>query len=691
MSTLLFEIGTEEIPAGFLQPALKQLQDNFSKKAVELALSHGSVRVLGTPRRLVLMVEDLADRQPDSHEEILGPSTKAGLDADGRPTKAAQGFARSKGADVADLQVIKTEKGEYLILVRELPGKATGDLLPEVLQQLILELSFPKSMKWGSNTNTFARPIQWLLALHGSSVIEFSHDGIATSNISRGHRFMANENLVIDSPESYEDRMLQAFVLVDPEKRREAVIATVTEAAVSSTVLTDARVVIDEELVDTVTNLVEYPFGVCGNFDQKFLQLPDDVLITSMREHQKYFSVRDKNGKLLPGFIAVNNTRVKDTAVTRKGHQRVLRARLEDALFFFNSDKGSRLEQRIKNLNGIIFQAKLGTMLEKTERIVKLTRMLTEKLVPDSVQDACRAAVLSKADLLTNMVGEFPSLQGIMGEAYALLEGENRAVATAIREHYMPKRAGAQLPTSDVGALVGLADRLDTIAGCFGIGQIPTGTADPFGLRRLSLAVLYIIKERGYTLSLHEIIHKALALYGDKVDGGSRTVDGVLAFIKGRYINDAIAKGYDAGAVEAVTSVIFDDVNDCSNRVDAFIAIRKEEAFNVLASSFKRIRNITRENQTTEVNQALFEKESEGGLYRLFGDISTKMQTLIAGKEYLQALEVMLQMKQPVDTFFDEVMVMAEDAAVRQNRLNLLTAIGELILQIGDISKMQQG
>jgi glycyl-tRNA synthetase beta chain len=689
MSTLLFEIGTEEIPAGYLQPALKQLQDNFIRRAAELTMAHDMVRVLGTPRRLVLMVEGLADRQPDGREEIMGPSTKAGLDGNGRPTKAAQGFARSKGADVADLKVVKTEKGEYLVLIRELKGRATGDLLPEMLRQLILELSFPKSMKWGSNTNTFARPIQWLLALHDSSVVEFSLDGIQTSNISRGHRFMANESRVIENPAGYERQMLQAFVLVDPEKRRKEVVATITEAASGS--LADAHVAIDEELVDTVTNLVEYPFGVCGSFDPKFLQLPDDVLITSMREHQKYFPVRDREERLLPGFIAVNNTRVMDTAVTRKGHERVLRARLEDALFFFNSDKASRLEQRIKDLDGIIFQAKLGTMLEKTERIVKLTRMLAEKVAPECVRDACRAAVLSKADLLTNMVGEFPSLQGIMGEAYARVEGENMAVTTAIREQYMPKRAGAELPASDVGAIVGLADRLDTIAGCFGIGQTPTGTADPFGLRRLSLAVLHIIKDRGYTLSLQEIVHKALALYGEKVDGGFSTVDAVVSFLKGRYINDAIAKGYDAGAVEAATSVAFDDVNDCADRIDSFIAIRQEEAFNVLAGSFKRIRNITKDNQTTEVDRAVFETEAEGNLYDLFVDISATMQALIAKKDYPEALKAMLRMKQPVDTFFDEVMVMAENPAVRQNRLNLLTAIGELILQVGDISKMQQG
>ncbi len=691
MSTLLFEIGTEEIPAGFLAPALKQFQENFIRKAASLALSHGPVRTLGTPRRLVLMVEGLAVRQADIREEIMGPSVKAGLDAPGRPTKAAEGFARSKGADVADLKVVRTEKGEYLVLVREVPGRDAHELLPEMLEQLLLEFSFPKSMRWGSNTTPFARPIQWLLALHNDSIVLFSHDGITSSNTTRGHRFMAGGTFVVESFAGYEEQMRKAFILVDPEKRREEVLVTIAEAASSSNVLADAHVAIDEDLVDTVTNLVEYPFGVCGSFDKKFLQVPEDVLITSMREHQKYFPVRNAQGCLLPGFVAVNNTRVTDTAVTRKGHERVLRARLEDALFFFNTDKGVRLEQRIKDLNGIIFQAKLGTMLEKTERIVKLTRNLAEILAPESLRDACRAAVLSKADLLTNMVGEFPSLQGVMGEAYAGLEGENRTVSLAIREQYMPKRAGAELPSSEAGALIGLADRLDTIAGCFGIGQIPTGTADPFGLRRLALAVLHIIADRGYAVSLQEIIYKALALYGDRVDGGSATVDSVLAFIKGRYSNDAVAKGCDAGAVEAVTSVVFDDVNDCSDRIAAFIAIGKEEAFNVLASSFKRIRNITRENASTEIDPAVFEKEAEIELHRLFVDISARMRALIADRQYLGALEVMLQMKQPVDTFFDEVMVMADDAAVRRNRLNLLTAIGELILQIGDISKMQQG
>ena len=691
MGTLLFEIGTEEIPAGFLQPALKQFENNFKKRSEEASLRCDLIRALGTPRRLALIVDGLIERQPDICEEILGPSVQAGLDAEGKPTKAACGFARSKGVDVKDLKVIATDKGKYLVLVREVQGRSTAEILPEMLKQLILDFSFPKSMKWGIHTNTFARPIQWLLALHDGMVVQFSHDGIASDKITRGHRFMANVSLAIENFSSYEEQLNRAFVLVDPTKRREEVIATITHAASASDVLANAHVAIDEELVDTVTNLVEYPYGVCGTFDEKFLQIPEDVLITSMREHQKYFPVRNIAGDLLPGFVAVNNTCVTNISVTRKGHERVLRARLEDALFFFNTDKNLRLEQRIKELNGIIFQAKLGTMLEKTERITKLSRMLAEMLAPDTLEHACRAAVLCKADLLTNMVGEFPSLQGTMGEAYAALEGENALVAKAIREHYMPKRAGAELPSSDVGAIVGLADRFDTIAGCFGIGQTPTGTADPFGLRRLAIAVLHIITDRGYTLCLREIVLKALALYGDKVDGGAGTADAVLAFLKGRYINDMVAKGCDAGAVEAVTSIVFDDVNDCNNRIEAFMAIRKEEAFSVLASSFKRIRNITRDNKSIEINSSLFEKEAEGNLHRQLGEVATAMRGLIETKHYLQALEVMLQMKQPVDTFFDEVMVMVDDPDIRRNRLNMLTAVGELILQIGDISMMQQG
>jgi glycyl-tRNA synthetase beta chain len=690
MRDLLFEIGTEEIPAGFLGSALEQLENRFNKKAADLKLGHGSIKVMGTPRRLALVVRDVAEKQDDIREELLGPSKKAAYDADGKLTRAAEGFARSKGVDVGDLKVVDTPKGEYLMLFRELVGKETSTLLPDLLHSLILELSFPKSMRWGSNNLSFARPIQWIVALFGEQVIPLSHEGIDSANISSGHRFLAKDKFEIKSAEFYESQLREKDVVVDPARRRAQVVEEIKNAVAESNQLPGGTVAIDEELVDTVTNLVEIPFGVCGVFDEKFLQLPAEVLITSMREHQKYFPVVNSDGELLAGFVAVNNTRVNDVDVTRKGHQRVLRARLEDALFFYNTDRETTLEARIPLLQTIIFQAKLGTMLEKNDRLVKLVRILADSVDPSLAEDCCRAALLCKTDLLSDMVGEFPSLQGTMGGAYALHGGEKPGVATAIKEHYMPKRAGADIASTDIGALLGLADRFDTLAGCFGIGQVPTGTADPFGLRRITLAILHTIEGHNYTISLSEIIHKALALYGNKVDGSRETVDNVLNFIKGRFANDCIRRGYTGEAADAAVSVKFDDVNDCLQRIHSIVKIRKEPAFGVLAASYKRVRNIIKDNQQTSVDIALFDHKAEEHLYNLFLDVRKEMEHLIREREYTRALEAMLKMKEPVDTFFDEVMVMAEDDAVRQNRLNLLTALGDLILQIGDISKLQE-
>ncbi len=691
MSHLLFEIGTEELPAGYIEPALAQLQEKFAAKADDKKIAHGQIATMATPRRLTLVVHDLAEKQDDIKEDIMGPSVKAGFDENGEPSKAALGFARSKGAAAEDLKVVSTPRGEYLMLSREIAGRQTLDLLPDMLQKLLLELSFPKSMRWGSNTHSFARPIQWLVALYGNVLVNFSHEGITASNSSRGHRFLNNYEISLENALTYEQQLEEVNVIVDAGRRKEMVVQTIKEAVAGLPSLSGGEVFIDQALLDTVTYLVETPCGICGEFDEKFLTLPDEVLITSMREHQKYFPVVDADGALLPGFVAVNNTRTEDASLTRRGHQRVLRARLEDALFFYNSDRQRRLEQLVPELKGIVFQAKLGTMLEKSERMVKLARMLAEKLAPEHVDNACRAALLCKADLLTDMVGEFPSLQGIMGEAYARGSGEKDEVATALREHYMPKRSGAALPSRTEGVLVGLADRLDTLTGCFGIGQVPSGTADPFGLRRISLAILHIIADRGYSLSLREILHKSLALYGNRVDGSSATVDAVLAFIEGRYRHDRIAKGDDAGAVAAGVAVGFDDINDCSLRITALSSFKTDPSFAVLASSYKRIRNIIKDNRTTDVNGDLFVENAEKDLFQLLGEVRAAMIPLVENRDYHGALEHLLKMKEPLDRFFDEVMVMAEDEKVRLNRLNLLTALGELVLQIGDISKMQEG
>ncbi|MCB2218127.1 MAG: glycine--tRNA ligase subunit beta [Desulfobulbaceae bacterium] len=691
MKDLLFEIGTEELPAGFLVPAMEQLASLFRTKAEKLKLVFAGLRTYGTPRRLALVVEQLTERQEDSREELLGPSKQAAFDDQGKPTRAAEGFARSKGVTVDQLSLVATPKGEYLKLVRQVAGVATETVLPELLKEILVELSFAKSMKWGSNQLTFARPIQWLLTRFGDDTVVFEHEGIVSSNLSRGHRFLAPDTFTVATAADYERALEERFVIADVERRRQRVLDEIKAAVAVAGFGDGAEVAVDQGLLDTVTNLVECPFGVCGRFAEKFLQIPAEVLITSMREHQKYFPVIDRQGSLLPGFVAVNNTRVRQIEVTRTGHERVLRARLEDAFFFFESDKKIRLAERLEALSGIIFQARLGSMRDKVDRIVKLTRLLADMLEPTVAEDACRAALLCKADLTSNMVGEFPSLQGVMGSAYGAHDGEADSVAVAIAEHYLPLRAGSPLPTTATGALVGLADRIDTIAGCFGIGQTPTGTTDPFGLRRLALAVLHIIEHYRYGLPLSDLLYKALALYGDKVAGGAATVEQIMTFIKGRFVNDCAARGLDARAVDAASSVAFDDVNDCLQRIEALIAIKRQESFEVLAGSFKRIRNIIKDHQELEVDRSLLTEPAEQELYTVYQHLHAAGEQRLPRRDYSGFLEEMLALKEPVDRFFDNVMVMAEDEAVRNNRLNLLTGIGTLILAIGDISRMHGG
>lgn len=682
---LLFEIGTEEIPAGYIRPAVDGMSRMMGDMLAALGLKHGAIRTAATPRRLTVCVEDLDAGQPDSREEILGPPKSASFDKNDKPTKAAEGFARSKGATLEDIRIAVTPKGEYLMVVVEKKGEKTEKLLPEILTTIIRDLPFPKSMRWGSGRASFARPIQWLLARYGDQTIPCEINEVHSGSTTRGHRFMAANDFEVADFAGYLAALRQAHVLADQDERKKSVIREVTEAAARA----GGRIMADEELVETVTNLVEEPHAVCGSFDEKFLALPDEVLITSMREHQKYFAVVDDEGRLLPHFIAVNNTDTRDHALAVEGHQRVLRARLEDALFFFKEDQKQRLADRTTNLSGVVFQAGLGTMREKTGRMTELAGWLAAAVAPSARGAATRAAQLAKADLITNMVNEFPSLQGVMGCAYALRDGEPAEVAQAITEHYMPVRAGSKLPTSDAGAIVGLADRIDSIAGCFGIGKKPTGSTDPYGLRRLSLGLLHIIESRGYSLSVRNLADQALALYGDKitVDPAQARKD-ILAFIEDRYINDRIARGRTTSAVEAVTSVNFDDVIDCDHRIEALMAVQSEETFTILAGSFKRVKNIIKGNFDEVIKEDLLREEAEKNLYLVFQQVRDEAMPLFEKKEYQQAMQAILKMKEPVDHFFDEVMVMADDEQLKTNRLNLLTAISGLFLKIGDFSRM---
>ncbi len=667
-------------------PALDSMNKKMAAKLDELGLEYKDIQQAATPRRLTIAVNGLVDRQPDRVEKFMGPSKKAAFDGDNNPTKAAIGFAASKGASVEELQLVNTPKGEYVVLEKESTGEETVSLLSSLIPEIILGLTFPKSMRWGDNEKTFARPIHWFLAVYGGKTIPFTINSVTSSSTTIGHRFMSPETVEVSSYDQYLDKLREMFVLADCDERRKAVASEIDKGAKTA----GGKILKDEELVDTVTNLVEKPYGICGTFDDRFLALPDAVLITSMREHQKYFNVVGDNGKLLPYFVAVNNTDVKDAKSAAEGHQRVIRARLEDAFFFYEEDKNKTLSDRVKDLSGIIFHSKLGTMLEKTERIQKLAGELASELAPEKSDDIMRTAYLTKTDLLTEMVNEFPSLQGVMGKEYALLDGEVQEVATAIVEHYIPVRAGESVPSGIVGAVVGLADRLDSITGCFGVGQIPTGTTDPYGLRRLALGFLHIVQQKSMSFSLECFVGKSLDLYADKLTEDLQEAKlNTLNFIKGRFANDLISRGISNEAVEAVTSISFDDVLDCKAKIEALESIKSEPAFSILAGSFKRVMNIIKDNKDTQIELEMLSEDAEKKLYASLENISKEVKPHLDNKEYVKALEIILQMKDPVDNFFDDVMVMADNLNVRQNRLNLLSAIAQLFLQIGDFSKMQ--
>jgi glycyl-tRNA synthetase beta chain len=595
------------------------------------------------------------------------------------------GFANSRNASLDDIRIVTTPKGEYLMLVQEHTGENTADLLSRLLPEFILSIPFAKSMRWSDFRASFARPIQWLLALFAGEAVDFTINNLSSGNTTRGHRFMAPQQIPVKDYAHYIETLRAHYVVADIGERRELVEKEVVRAAAEA----GGRIVADSELLDTITNLVEFPVGIRGSFDKKFLALPREVLITSMRVHQKYFTVADGSGSLMPNFVAVNNTRIADTGVAAAGHERVLRARLEDALFFFKEDKQKKLEDRLSDLSGVVFQAQLGTMLEKTVRLEKLTAFLCREIAPAAQETAVRAARLAKADLVTGMVGEFPTLQGVMGKYYAMHEGENSEVAEAVQEHYLPVRADSALPVNIAGALVSIADRIDTIAGCFGIGKIPTGTTDPYGLRRHALALLHIISTHSFSLSLSGCVSAALDLYGDKLtEERQKTTKGVIDFIRGRCMNDFIAKGMAQEAVDAVLTTTFDDVGDCRKRIDALISISTRETFTLLAGAFKRVINIIKDHAQVEVSPELLLEEAERRLYDVYVEVRGKVEPLVREKRYEEALEKILEMKEPVDSFFATVMVMSEDEKLRHNRLSLLAAVAQLFLRIGDFSKM---
>ncbi len=678
------EIGTEEIPAAFLPKAMADLENLVKRELESARIAHGQVRTLATPRRLALHVNDMAGRQPDADVTATGPARKVAFDAEGKPTRAAEGFARGQGVDVNELTVVETEKGEYVAVTKRLVGRPTAEILAEILPRVVGAIPFRKSMRWGDLDVRFARPIHWIVALFDGVVVPFTFGSINSGSMSRGHRFMANAAFPVRDFSHYLDECERHFVIPDPEKRKEIIKREVEQAARAK----GGRVLEDEELLEQVTFLVEYPSVVCGSFPTDFLQVPREVLITSMREHQRYFSVVDGEGKLLPHFITVNNTLAEDPAVVVKGNERVLRARLSDARFFFDEDRKTSLEDRVEDLKRVVYQARLGTSYEKMERFRELAGRLAERLCPDLKEKVLRAAYLCKADLVTGMVGEFPELQGVMGREYALFAGEDAEVAKAVHEHYLPSQAGGELPSSPVGAMVSIADKLDTICGCFGVGLIPTGTADPYALRRSALGIIAIILESGYDVSLSDLIDSSLELLRDKLSRDQAEVrSDVLEFFRGRYVN-LMAGRFPSDAVEAAVAVTFDYLNDASARIAALAELKGRADYEPLAVAFKRVCNIVKEGNDFPVEEALFEEDAERELFSAYEGVGTIARRLIAEKDYLAALVEIASLRGPVDAFFDRVMVMAEDERVRNNRLALLSGISRLFGAIADFARL---
>jgi len=690
---LLFEVGTEELPAAAVEPAVEQLRTLLLSGLDGARLVHGAARTFATPRRLAVLVEAVEQRSPDVTRQVLGPPVKAAFGPDGVPTKAATKFAEAQGVPVQALRRLQTPKGEYLAAEVTEPGRAASALLPGILGAAVHGIEFKKSMRWGEVEQTFARPVQWLLALHGQEVVPVVFADVKSGRMTFGHRFLSPGPHPVGHPRDYPGLLERAQVMAEVARRKERIRTEAAEAARQA----GGRIRDDQALLDEVTELVEWPTALLGSFEERHLDLPPEVLVQEMTSHQRYFPVVDAGGELLPRFVAISNTPVRDPALSLRGYERVLRSRLTDGRFFFDEDRKVPLAARVPALERVVWQGKLGTYAEKVGRIRLLAGALTRAVGrPELLAIVDRAAMLAKADLTTGMVGEFPELQGVMGREYALASGEPPAVAQAIADHYLPRGASDPVPADDPGALVGMADRLDTLAGLFALGKPPTASADPFGLRRACLGVVHLILGRGYRLSLGEAVHQALDGVAKKLGLGAAQVAEakaqLLEFFRGR-LRALWVDRARADVVEAVLAAGFDDLRQARARLDAFAQIVGALDFTPLAIAFKRVANIV-EKQGSDVSSEpadprLFQEPSETALAQAARRASTEVHRALAAENANAALAAARSLKGPVDAFFDQVLVMTDDRPLRENRVRLLREVAQVFAPLADLSRIQ--
>jgi glycyl-tRNA synthetase beta chain len=683
----LIELGTEELPPTQLRTLAEAFAANFEAELTEAELTHQGVKWYATPRRLALKVAALAERQADKVVEKRGPAISSAFDADGNPTKAAQGWARGNGITVEQAERLVTDKGEWLVFKQEVAGKATSEIVVDLAAKALAKLPIAKPMRWGNKTTQFIRPVKTLTILMGSDLIEGEILGVASDRTIRGHRFMGEREFVIDSAEQYPALLEQrGKVIADYETRKALILADSQKAAAAVGGVAD----LENDLVEEVTSLVEWPVVLTAKFEEKFLNVPAEALVYTMKGDQKYFPVYDENKKLLPNFIFVSNIESKEPRHVIEGNEKVVRPRLADAEFFFNTDRKRPLIDRLPQLEQAIFQKQLGTIKDKTDRITELAAYIAAQINAD-VEKASRAGLLAKCDLMTSMVFEFTDTQGVMGMHYANHDGEDSEVALALYEQYMPRFAGDELPSTDVSAAVAMADKLDTIVGIFGIGQAPKGS-DPFALRRASLGVLRIIVEKGYNLDLTDLIAKAKSLFGDKLSNDNVESD-VIEFMLGRFRAWYQDEGFSVDIIQAVLACRPTKPADFDQRVKAVSHFRELDAAEALAAANKRVGNILAKNEVTiseSVNQALLVEDAEQQLAAKVAHYQAALAPAFESGDYQTILASLAETRDVVDNFFDNVMVMADDEAIKLNRLTLLSQLRSMFLQVADISVLQK-
>jgi glycyl-tRNA synthetase beta chain len=684
--SLLLEIGTEEIPARFLPVAIKDLQDNTKPILSENSVDFSEIKVYATPRRLVLMITGLPEIQSGRVREVFGPPKKIAFDGKGSPTEAALKFASSQGVHVESLVIKKRDKGEYVVSVIEEKGIPVKDILPEILKRIVFSIRFPKTMRWGNGSIKFARPIHWILAIFDNEVIPFEVDGIKSDNMTYGHRFLSPAKFQIKEIKSFKNLLENNSVIVDQEERKKTILKGIRR--LSSSV--GGIPIEDEELIETVNFLVEYPFPVLCSFQEDYLELPKELLVTVMKDHQKFFAVENRQGRLINHFIVISNTRGENEEIVRIGAERVIKARFEDARFYFKEDRKKTLNERIGELRKVIYQEKLGSLYEKTERVVSLIEFLSDRAVPLKKDKLIRAAWLSKTDLVTGVVKEFPELQGIIGKYYALSDDEDNEIAGGIEEQYLPRHSGGVLPGTEVGDLLSIADKMDNIVSFFSLGLIPTGSEDPFALRRQALGIIAIMLEKGYPLPLKDLISNALKNLKSLFSLPEKTEEKIFQFFEQRFEPVFSDRGYSLDILHSVLFMSLDfPVKEIEGRIDALKKFKNEKIYDDFLLAIKRVHNILPKATTFRLKIKLLIEESEKMLKDRIDALKSQIKSLLEEKRYFDAILLLADITGPINNFFEHVLVMDKNEEIKLNRLALLKEVWETAITIADFSKLQ--